>query len=460
MSREPENEYRPELAEKSLLEFMPAISPRVFPPYHFKPIVDLFERAYGGNIRAAIAAPRQHGKTTLVKHALPWIHLRHPQAKIFYATYAQEYTEFQSRDIRRIYRECGIKFVGDHNRLDGWGLTQGGSLAASSVDGRGNGLGADVVVIDDPYKGPEEAYEPRHRDKVHQWALQVVMPMLAPGGSMMIIASRWDEDDESGRMILEQGFDEVCIPAIDENGCALCPDGPDPTQPRNLEFLMQIRDGRVMADGTRRGGIGLQAWQALYQGKPPKHASAVFVGRHYFTELPTGATIRVLGVDCASSSKKRADWSVCIVLAEYADTYYILDVTRVQARILEVEKMLTEQRDRYPGVRMASYVQGPEVGTFDLLFERGLEISRMPARWSKRYRAQKTSILWNQGRIKMLAGSAWCEEFAKRMEAFTGKEDGEEDDEPDALVSGVDYAEGQKGSEWAQSGFTFGQRRQ
>lgn len=291
-----------------LLEFMPAVSPRVTPTRHFPQIVAAFEMAMGGNLRVCFAAPRQHGKTTLIKHAIPYVHKKYPRARIFYATYAQQYTEIQSRDIRRIYGAACIPIEQGHNTLKGWTLISGGDFTASSVGGPANGLGANVIVIDDPFKGPEDAYSRLHRDQVEQWFLQVVNPMLAPGGSIFIVASRWDEDDLSGRLIGTQGYQEVCIPAIaHDDACehcdvidigglatctkcgatlrALCPDGPNPDEPRTIDFLLDIRDGRRGEDGRRRGGIGRHAFSALYQGKPLPRSGSLFGADPSFYEV-------------------------------------------------------------------------------------------------------------------------------------------------------------------------------
>lgn len=286
--KRPEAAPQPGLSDLRLLDFVPAVSPHLQSPIWFAPIATQLESAIGGRYRTCFAAPRQHGKTTITKHAIPLIQLRHPRSRIFFATYAQEYTEIQSRDIRRISLEAGVKISADHNTLKGWTLDAGGDFTASSVDGRGNGLGADIVIVDDPFKGPEEAYAKARRDLVYDWFMQVVMMMLAPGGSVFIVASRWDDDDLSGRLISEQGFNEVRMPAINDGvdpnraiGEALCPYGPDPAQPRDLEFLIELRDGRMGKDGVRRGGVGAHAFSALMQGICLPRADSMFGEAHY-----------------------------------------------------------------------------------------------------------------------------------------------------------------------------------
>lgn len=436
--RRPIADPRTDLHGLGLLDFIPKVSNRIYPPYHFAQIVDALEHAYGGDLRICFAAPRQHGKTTLIKHAFPWLHMKHQHARIFYATYAQEYSEIQSRDVRRMYIECGIHLRDDHNTLKGWTLEAGGDFTASSVEGRANGLGSDILVIDDPFKGPEEAYNKARRDQVYEWALQVVLPMLQPKASMFVIASRWDEDDLSGRMIEKQGFQEVRIPAIDENGNALCPDGPDPDKPRTLEFLLGLRDGRLMPDGSRKGGIGRAAFSALFQGVPEPAETNLFRGVPMrFTKKPDAMRL-VIGIDLGFS--KRGDHSAIVVMGEDSNKdRYVLRVERQQKRIGQVRDMLLAIKHEFPGVPMTTYASGPELGTYDLLIEDELFVECVPARVNKYLRSQQTAEGWGRGQIKIPALASWdLAGFIKRVRSFTG-EDGLEDDEVDAMVSAFDY---------------------
>lgn len=472
--RRPDADPKPELSQLGLLDFMPAVSARVHPATHFARIADAFTHAVGGGLRICFAAPRQHGKTTLVKHAIPWMHLRHPRARIFYATYAQQYTEIQSRDIRRIAFEAGVRVTGDHNTLKGWTLEAGGDFTASSVDGPANGLGANVAIIDDPFKGPEDAYSRAHRDRVEQWFLQVVTPMLAPGASVFIIASRWDEDDLSGRLIAGQGYEEVCIPAIEVvdphnlpggktrcPGCllcarALCPNGPNPDEPRTLDFLLDIRDGRKGPDGKRRGGIGPHAFSALFQGKPLPRSGALFGEATLVDALPPDARIvaLIIGGDLAYSAESGSDRAAFVaILEDSLSDLYIAEVVGMQQEIARVEAEAHRMRGAWSAhdparvfgslPRIASYMNGPEIGVARLLMLRGLPIEVLPARFNKFVRAQKTAVFWNQGRIKVLRGQAWTDDFLRKVRYFTGMND-QADDEVDAMVSGIDALVGAK----------------
>lgn len=457
----------------SLLEFVPNVSPHMCEPKHLKVMADVFQRALGSNQRLVISAPRQHGKSELIKHAIPYLHIQDPTARLFYATYSSSYTEIQSRDIRRIYNSCQIPLRQDYNTLSGWGLSAGGDFTASSVEGRANGLGADVLVIDDYFRSGEEAYSAKKRDEVARWYLQVVVPMLAPGASAIIVASRWDSDDLSGRLIKDHGYDEIRLEAINEIdeatglphdpdrplGAPLCPDGPDPKKPRDLSFLLEIKEGRLRPDGTRIGGIGEAAWSALFQGKPLPPGGALFQGVQVWPEEKLPIMVRVvIGLDLAYSTGAGSDFTAAVVLGEDgAGRVFVLEAVRMKQEILSIEAAITRLQAKYPESRTVSYISGQEKAVLELLFHRNVVVEGMPARWNKVYRAQKAAAAWNQKNIFVPAGSPeWLEVFLHELRYFTGVTE-MHDDQVDALVGGFDALEaGRPIAEFQGGGFTFG----
>lgn len=451
--RRTETEPAGNLRDLDMYDFMERASPGMVAPHYFSRIVDAFEGATTKGLRCVISAPRQHGKTSVCKHAIARTHLKWPRTHIIYATYAQEYTESQSRDIRRIEIAAGVKISEDHNTIKGWGVegqSQRGKMIATSVDGRANGEKGNVVIVDDPYKSPEEAYSAQRREQVWDWFRYVIRPTMAPGASVYIVASRWDDDDLSGRCIADLGYDEIRIEAINETdptrpiGAALCPDGPDPAEPRDLKFLLELKKD-----------IGEHAFSAQMQGKPLPRSGSLFESPTYYKQLPDGARVECIGVDLAVSTGAKSDFAAVVALARLGNMYFIPYAHRIQKRVVEVEAMFKATRNMFPGARMASYMAGTERGLFDLMYHRGVEIERLPARYSKGFRAQRTSIAWNEGRIQLPMGAPWLKWFVPEVTHFTGEND-THDDGVDAMVSAFDVLESSAPVGWAGGGFTFG----
>ncbi len=317
-------------------------------------VAEVLERAVRGDLRIVFSAPVQHGKSVLAEHAIPWWHLRDESLSIFYVTYAQQYTEIRSRNIRRLTEQVGCRFRDDHKRLDGWSFEAGGRAVMTSIEGPGTGLPGNVFVVDDPFKGPGEAYSAQRRQQVHDWYKFVLTARRAPKASHIIIASRWDEDDLSGRLIRE-GYTEIRLPAIcddpatDPNGRelgqALCPWGPNPNEPRDLTFLRDLEEQ-----------LGPHAWHALCQGKPIPTEGALFSRAPVIMSRPDRYR-SAIGLDLGFTTK--GDWSSIVPLHECADTGNILisEVNRVRARVPDVARALRGYQEAYPGVEIFSYVR-------------------------------------------------------------------------------------------------------
>ena len=427
---------RPGLRDLPLLDFIPAISPELTRPDHWRTIAEILERAIRGDLRVVFSAPVQHGKSVLGTHAVPWWHMRDEALSIFYVTYAQQFTEIQSRTIRRLTESAGCRFRDDHKRLDGWSFEAGGRAVMTSVEGPGTGLPGNIFVVDDPFKGPAEAYSAQRRQLVYDWYRYVLTARRAPKASHIIIASRWDEDDLSGRLIRDHGYTEVRLPAIcddpatdpnkREMGQALCPWGPNPKEPRDLAFLADLRKE-----------IGEHAFHALCQGRPIPTDGALFQRAPVVRPMPS-AYRTAIGLDLGFTTK--GDATAIVPLHECASmgNIHIGRVMRVKKRTPDVAAALLDVQAEFPNVEFFTYVSGPEIGTINLLADRGIWITPMPAKYNKYVRAQNTAAAWQIGRISVPPVASWdLKGFLMRLRSFTGA-DGGVDDEADALVSGFD----------------------
>lgn len=434
-------------------------------PIHFAKVAEVLTLAEQlTNARDVIAAPVQHGKTTIIEFVIAWILLRHPDRPIIYLTYAQRKAEKHSRRIRAIYSQCGGQLASDFNTIQEWKTTDGGGLLATSRDGEITGNPAVHIFFDDPYKNREEADNAEILDRLEELFSSEVVTRLAPNGSITIIASRWNEDDLSGVKIRE-GYRNTHLRAIEtvvvetrlvgheDDGTpvyehvteerALCPWGPDPRYPRDLEFLHSIRDGKDVTEHD---------WFSLYQGEPRPRGAGLFGEASYFDELPP---IRrwIIGADFAYSTAGDRIALVAMGLG-FDDLLYVDDVWIGRTGVIEAIPDVRAFLAPYPGAQIAMYCSGPELGTIKALrrLERSaggpIVVQPLPARLNKYLRAGRTARRWNgptkefpdqKPGILVRRGAAWAAEFVRRVKGFTGQEGGR-DDEVDAMVSGHDIA--------------------
>ena len=422
------------------------------PPWHLGKYFDLMSSLDGGELRICVSMPPQHCKTTTCHYAIAYALLRNPKLLFGYGSYGKQFASDQTERIRDIYIACGGEMKKDHNRRDNWRTAQGGGLLACSPDSGLLGYRIDVLVLDDIVDGAESMSVEANRNKVWNWLHGTAFQRTWVKTSIVVIGTRWHPDDPIGRLIVK-GYDEINLPAIrTEDGIeyALWPDV------KPLEWL-DLKRRPTLADGSvNRDYIGEYEWQTQYQGKPVAREGAIFGPPRWYSDLPTGAEVVVVGIDLGYGPEGTSDYSVAVALAHLDGLYYVHDVVRMRTTLEAATEALAKMAIKYPyPCRYGSYMGGPEKGIHRLLFARGIAIEKMPAHHNKWTRSQKCADAWRTGRIMIRKGQPWSDAFAREVEFFDGNERGH-DDQVDALVSGFDLVELNAPVGWAGQGFAFG----
>jgi predicted phage terminase large subunit-like protein len=205
------------------------------------------------------------------------------------------------------------------------------------------GRGADLVIIDDPVKNREEAESPTYRDRVWDWYTDDLYTRLEPGASMILIMTRWHEDDLAGRILASERASDwsiVNLPALAEKddplgrteGAALCPERYDEAA---LAGIQEV--------------LGSRSFAALYQQRPQPAEGALFK-REWFNVVDGAPKGLRWGRywDLAASTKTSADYTASAAVAQDDDgNLYIRDMVRGRwewpdARKILVDTMLAE----------------------------------------------------------------------------------------------------------------------
>ena len=309
--------------------------------------------------RLMLFMPPRHGKSTLASVAFPAWHLgRNPEHEFISCSYSGSLAMSFSRKVRHQLREPNYKNVFSDASLDptsqsveSWLTTKGGGYVAAGVGGGITGKGAHVLVIDDPVKNREDAESEYSRDSVWDWYTSTAYTRLAPGGGILVILTRWHDDDLAGRLLAAaaDGADDwevVKYPAIAEQdeefrleGEALHPERYD------VPSLTKIQKA-----------IGPRDWSALYQQNPVADEGDYFNRDmiNYYDEADLDYTrLRYYCAwDLAIGQRERNDYSVGLVVAvdEY-DRLYVVDCVRGKWDGFElVERILDLYETWRPGV--------------------------------------------------------------------------------------------------------------
>jgi hypothetical protein len=121
----------------------------------------------------------------------------------------------------------------------------GGAYVAAGVGTAVTGRGAHIALIDDPFKDREEADSERRRDLVWDWYRSTLFTRLMPGGAIVLIQTRWHEDDLAGRLLAaETDWEVLDLPAIDADGKALWPEWYDEQALERIKATIGPASGR------------------------------------------------------------------------------------------------------------------------------------------------------------------------------------------------------------------------
>lgn len=252
-------------ARGNLIDFTAYTMPQFEAAGHHRRIAEALEKVERGEIdRLMIFAPPRHTKTELAtKRFVAWYLGRHPDRQVISASYNSDLSTDYGRAVRNIVAGPefanlfpGVALAEDSKAAERWNTNNGGAYVAAGVGTSITGRGAHLVLIDDPLKGRQEADSETRRDLVWKWYLADVRTRLMPNAAIVIIQTRWHEDDLAGRLLAQakatgEGWHVVDLPAICSDGTALWPE------------WFPLEDLRR----TERE-IGSREWNALYMQNP------------------------------------------------------------------------------------------------------------------------------------------------------------------------------------------------
>jgi hypothetical protein len=178
-------------------------------PHHQFLISKLEAVARGEITRLAVFMPPGSAKSTYGSILFaPWFLSQYPQANIIAASHTTELAEKWGRKVRNLVSEhgktLGIELSGDSQAAGRWSLKGGGEYYAAGVGVGIAGFRADLAIIDDPVRSREDAESETVREKLWDWYQSDLSTRLKPGGRIVLIQTRWHEDDLAGRLLEAQ----------------------------------------------------------------------------------------------------------------------------------------------------------------------------------------------------------------------------------------------------------------
>jgi predicted phage terminase large subunit-like protein len=461
----------------SFREFIRRVSPKFQFYEHVDKLIAVLQRVADGEIdRLMVFMPPRHGKSETVSRLFSaYYAYRYPARWVGLNSYAAALAFTLSRNARENYREAGGIFNPSATGVEQWETSVGGGLWAAGVGGPITGKGFHLGIIDDPLKNSEEAASETIREKQRDWYRSTFYTRAEPGAAIIVIQTRWHEDDLSGWLLAQEGDDEeeperwhiVCMEAIkDEQPQSFpqtCTVEPDTRQPGEALCPERYPLARLWRMAKR---IGAYFWAALFQQRPqPKDGD--FFKRQWFEivgEVPSQAQ-RIRWWDLASSTAPTADQTVGVLIARVGSTYYVEDVVCGRWSAADRDRIILQtarmDAQKYGNTVQQWGEQEPGSSGKDAAQAFVRLLQGYPARYetstgSKEVRADPYAAQCQAGNVK-LKSAPWNQHYLEELAAFPrGRHDDQVDGSSGAFnklasrpdMTGIDLGNLTKESTW------------
>jgi predicted phage terminase large subunit-like protein len=426
-----ESSLKREKAQVDFNKFVKEMWPGFIDGRHHKVMANKFQEIAEGKIkRLIINMPPRHTKSEFASFLLPaWFLGKYPNKKIIQTSNTAELAVGFGRKVRNLvdseqYAKIfpNVNLRSDSKAAGRWATNAGGEYFAIGVGGTVTGKGADLLIIDDPHSEQEAALaatSPEIFDKVYEWYTSGPRQRLQPGGSIVVVMTRWSKKDLTGRIIQssidKEGNDDwevIDFPAILPSGNPLWPEF------WSLEELLSLQSE-----------LPAGKWNAQYQQSPTSEEGAI-VKRDWWKiwepDRPPVCEFIIQSWDTAFTKSERSDYSACTTWGVfYKDenpndpNVILLDAFKKRMEFPELkEKAFNHYKEWEPD----AFIVEAKASGAPLIFElraMGIPVSEFtPSRGNdKMVRINSVSDLFASGKV-WAPGTRWADELIEEMAAF------------------------------------------
>jgi len=406
--------------------------------------------------------PPRHGKSEMTSHWFPVWYLAHfPEGRIILCSYEADFAASWGRKVKATVKkhaaQLDIQMSRDSTAATRWNLSTGGGMVTASVRGPVTGKGGNLIVVDDPIKNFEEAYSERTRQRTWEWWTSTLRTRFEPGASVVVVMTRWHEDDLVGRLLKQSkdAWKEIRMPAVAE-------DDDDAIGRHEGEALWPARYTEKMLEATK-GEVGSLVWAGLYQQRPMPLEGGMFkrvwnrfwhpldvVPPPVIVALPDGETHTcgqmaipkrfdevLQSWDLPFKGKKKSDYVAGQVWGRLGADCFLLDQERGKRefpRQLAAFKALTL---RWPNAQRKLVEDAANAAALiSTLRDKIPGIVAVPAKGSKEARAAAVSASFESGNIYLPHPSIapWMDDYMQELATFPGSR---HDDQVDATTQAL-----------------------
>ncbi len=409
-----------------------------------------------GNGRLIVSFPPRHGKSRLISIGTPvWFLDKWPYKHVILTSYGAELaTDFgrAARDFAQAREEIlNFKVRSDLSRVNQWETTRGGGMFAVGIGGPITGRGADLLLVDDYLKNIKDASSETIRQDNYEWFLTTALTRLEPGGTAIIIATRWNIDDLIGRLRKDTGdeWTEIKLSAFAAKDDPLGRPVGEPLWPERYD------EHALEAIKTNMGTF---FFEALYQQEPMSRAAGLIDKIPIIDIQPHYKKLRFTRAWDFGGTLDAGDYTCGALLAEdlELEITYILDIKREQFSPAGVEKLVKDTAiedgigttivlEQEPGAAGKSFVD-----YYQRRILKGFTVLASRPSGDKFIRANPLLASMQAGHVSMLR-ARWNRMLVDEFASFP---DGLNDDQVDACATA--YNQMYSG---IQGGLTWGRKK-
>ena len=389
--------------------------------------------------RLIILLPPRHGKSVTTSSIFPaWYLGRHPDRQLIFASYGQELSEVFGRSVRNflmdpvhqaVFPNCRISE--DSSAAHRFHTTAGGVYYAVGRGGPITGRGAHLLIVDDPIKDRAEANSETIRRALQEWYAYVAYTRLMPNGAVVLIETRWHDDDLAGWLLREhanENWEVVSLPAIAEKDESFRKEG-EALWPEKypVEILERIRDA-----------IGSAAFTSLYQQRPSAAEGGIFKRQwwQFYGEAPRFSQI-IQSWDTGFKCGDDNSYSVCTSWGLTNNGYFLLSLWRGRAEFPELRRVLIAQAERWkPSAILVEDRASGQSLVQELKTATVLPVIGVKVDTDKVSRAQAVTAFVEAGKVYLPAEAPWLNDFVNELAAFPT---GLHDDQVDSTTQALNY---------------------
>lgn len=297
-----------------------------------------------------------------------------------------------------------------------------GSMISKGIMAGLTGNAGDLILIDDPLKNRQEAESQTYRDRLWDEFLNSIYTRLSANGVIILIMTRWHEDDLAGRIQKNLGHKcrTINIPLEAESDDDLLGrnigDALFPEIGKDNEWLNDYKTVYTTQEGTR-------SWNALMQGRPTAANGNMFLRSwwKYYTELPRCA-LYITTVDATFKATAKSDFVAIGHWGKINNDYYLIDVIKKRMTFLETLEAIRLFNKKYPKTQ-GIYIEDKANGSAILdVLKKDKSIANAipfnPGKDSKESRASAITPIVESGHVHLPTYGSFTNDFIDECSAF------------------------------------------